>query len=641
YSVRQALLTGMELCGYASGAKGIADKQIEVFPKQNEVGTGPKDRGSQFILPLAGQSAPINLLLDMVLLREEVVDVEWKMSDPVTVLNQPDRTLLALPDGAESLDRVREALFTIQNDGGPGSPDYDRWFTLVCAVHEATGGSDEGKDITIEWSSQNIVFDQPFFEEGVWPYIKSADKRHSAVTRRTLFAEAAKAGWNSASAEGFADVVFEHEVNEHVPAASSAAGSREVSSPTAGADGRDLPPFERKKDGTVRATIGNLVMACGDPLCAGWRIAHDQFRDEVMVAPPGTAGNAWRSFTDADYVRLRVHLEKNDFDPISKEAVRDAVHLVAMDNAFDSAQLWINSLTWDGIERVDGFMHRYMGSEDRKYATAVSAYTWTALAGRILAPGCQADMVPVFISKQGTGKSSAVMAMSPAPEFYVEISFAEKEDDLARRMKGRCIGEIGELTGMRRKEIEAQKSFITRRQENWVPKFKEFATTYPRRLIFIATTNNPRFLTDESGNRRWLPIEVGATDKEALKAAVEQLWAEAAVRFKRDGIAWQDAERLAQAEHSDHQEDDPWEDRVGHWLDSGDLPIGSRIADRPWISTGMVLVEALHLDIGRTTKGDQMRAADVLKKMGYSRKSIREGTRTFWAYVSTPLPPAE
>lgn len=206
YSVRQALFAGIEMCDYKSGAKGIADKQIEVFPKQNEVGTGPKDRGSQFILPLAGHSAPINLTFGIVLDREAIVDVDWKMSDPVTVIDQPDRALMVLPDAIESIDRVREALFTIRNDGSDGSPDYDRWFPIVCAVHEALGGSEEAKELTIEWSAQNDIFDQPFFEERVWPYIKPADKRDNAITRGTLFAEASKAGWNSATPDGFEDV---------------------------------------------------------------------------------------------------------------------------------------------------------------------------------------------------------------------------------------------------------------------------------------------------------------------------------------------------------------------------------------------------------------------------------------------------
>lgn len=206
YSVRQALFTGIEMCDYKSGAKGIAERQIEVFPKQNEVGTGPKDRGSQFILPLAGHSVPLDLTFGIALDRGAIVDVEWKMSEPVPVIEQASREVQVLPDAVESIDRVREALFTIQNDGSAGSPDYDRWFPLVCAVHEALGGTDEAKELVIEWSQQNDVFDQPFFEERVWPYVKPADKRDSAITRGTLFARASKAGWNSATPDGFVDV---------------------------------------------------------------------------------------------------------------------------------------------------------------------------------------------------------------------------------------------------------------------------------------------------------------------------------------------------------------------------------------------------------------------------------------------------
>jgi hypothetical protein len=206
YSVRQALFTAIEMCGYTSGAKGIADKQIEVFPKQDEVGIGPKDRGSQFILPLAGASVPLDLDLGIPLDREAIVGMHWPMSDPVPVRERPGREMHALPGSVESLGKVRAALFTIRNDGEGGSPDYEQWFTLCCAVHEATGGSDEGKELFAEWSAQNAIFDEKFFEDRVWAYVKPADKRSAAITRGTLFAAASAAGWSNATPDGFADV---------------------------------------------------------------------------------------------------------------------------------------------------------------------------------------------------------------------------------------------------------------------------------------------------------------------------------------------------------------------------------------------------------------------------------------------------
>src|SRR5690606_34027600 len=117
-------------------------------------------------------------------------------------------------------------------------------------------------------------------------------------------------------------------------------------------------------------------------------------------------------------------------------------------------------------------------------------------------------MVPILVGDQGQGKSTAVKALVPSPEFFVEVSFAEKDDDLARKMRGKLVAEIGELRGLHTKELEAIKAFITRTHEQWVPKYREFTTTFPRRLVFIGSTNKDQFLADETGNRRWLPVRV-------------------------------------------------------------------------------------------------------------------------------------
>lgn len=54
YSVREMLRGVIGALGYANGTGGVGDKQIEIFPKQDEV---PVDGfGSMFILPHAGKS---------------------------------------------------------------------------------------------------------------------------------------------------------------------------------------------------------------------------------------------------------------------------------------------------------------------------------------------------------------------------------------------------------------------------------------------------------------------------------------------------------------------------------------------------------------------------------------------------------
>ena len=109
--------------------------------------------------------------------------------------------------------------------------------------------------------------------------------------------------------------------------------------------------------------------------------------------------------------------------------------------------------------------------------------------GRILVPGIQADIMPILVGDQGLLKSTALAAIVPSPDFFAEINLSDKDADLARIMRGKLVVEIGELKGMRSRDIEHTKAFVTRRYEQWVPKYKEFTATYPRRAVLFGTTN--------------------------------------------------------------------------------------------------------------------------------------------------------
>lgn len=392
-----------------------------------------------------------------------------------------------------------------------------------------------------------------------------------------------------------------------------------------------LPPFKRDKNGNIEATIENVAMAVARSDVCGLEIRFDQFRDEIMFSKPGEG--AWQSFTDADYSRLRITLERGNFKPIGRELIRDVVLLVANNNQFDSAIEWLDGLTWDGVPRVTGFLTRYFGAEENEYTQAVSMYLWTALAGRVLAPGCKADMVPILVGEQGSGKSTGVAAMAPALDFFSEVSFHEKDEDLARKMRGRLVAEIGELRGLHTKELETIKAFITRTHENWIPKYREFAVQFPRRLVFIGTTNKDEFLADETGNRRWLPVRVGTTDVEAIKVDRLQLWAEASELYKAKGIEFEQAEKLSVEVHAEHMISDSWEESVTKWLDESDLLTGEKPRTRNFLRIVDVLKGALGFDEKHIGRREELRVSAILRTLGYERKRLRVDGEKKWLYV--------
>jgi predicted P-loop ATPase len=395
-----------------------------------------------------------------------------------------------------------------------------------------------------------------------------------------------------------------------------------IASSIAMAEGNKPTKFNKGKQ-KAPATISSVTKAIRKFESIGLEIKFDEFRDEIMFSEYGK--RQWRSFRDEDYTDLRIKLESLGFKSVGRELIRDAVFYVARDHKFDSAIEWLTKVvpSWDFKSRIETFLTSYFGVADSEYARAVSLYLWSALAGRVLHPAIKVDMVPILVGDQGAGKSTGVAAICPHADFFTEISFNEKEDDLARKMRGRLVAEISELRGLNTRDVESIKAFVTRRYETWTPKYKEFSTTFARRIVFIGTTNQQQFLADQTGNRRWLPVSVSKVNVDKIKEDYLQLWAEA--RDTYSGVLWSDAERLAKEAQGKHMIVDPWLELVQDWLlEKGLIPqYGSDIYLDSCVTTNQVLLEAIKLEAKQIDKRYEMRAAEVLKGLGF----IKGGSR--------------
>jgi predicted P-loop ATPase len=294
----------------------------------------------------------------------------------------------------------------------------------------------------------------------------------------------------------------------------------------------------------------------------------------------------------------------------------------------DTAQKWLGNLKWDGVPRVDSFMPRYMGTIDATYERSVGKYLWTALAGRIMSPGCQVDMVPILVGKQGLGKTQGIKALVPNKDFYVEIRLDEPDDTIARKMRGTLVGELAELRGLRTADLDRIKAFVTRTDEKWTPKYMEFATTFSRRLVMIGTTNEDEFLVDDE-NRRWLPVRTVGVNVDAIMRDRDQLWAEAMEIWLAEGVQWQDAERLARSAQADYVVEDNWGPMVKTWLEDNNTgPL--RIHD--------VLLQAVGLGPTQVNRSHELRVGKILRECGFHKTVTTVGgiRGKFWVSPKTP-----
>lgn len=523
---------------------------------------------------------------------------------------------VSAPPSNPEPERADSALMAI-----PNTFDYDGWRDLLFA-HKAAGGT---LDALLAWTNEPAKERET---RAIWHAAKTV-----GIGPGTLYKRAYECGWIDdpqvrAIVENVDLIGTEALSCISMSPAVAAAVEQRLGISLNNADGfEDLgpgrTPLQRDKAGRPLATIGNVLSALRDAEVCGRRIAFDDF----LRAPMLSEGGAWRPVTDTDYTRIREHLERGGFRPVSKEMVRDALLQVAEEHRFDSAQQWLQGLTWDGVARVERALTTYFGAKDTPYHRAVSRYLFTALAGRVMQPGVKADMVPVAVGAQGARKSTTIRAIAPLDDTFAELDLGARDEDTGRQLRGKLVVELSELKGLRTRGSESLKAFLSAKADAWVPKYKEHEERNPRRVMFFGSSNRRDFLTDDTGHRRWLPFEVGECDSEAMARDRDQLWAEARVMFERGGVAYRDAEELAQQHHQEYVEADPWEPVVTKY-----------VADKQSVTTSEVLGLAICKPTGQMTKADEMRIGGILTRVGWQRRRVMVAGQRLYRYHRPALP---
>jgi predicted P-loop ATPase len=142
----------------------------------------------------------------------------------------------------------------------------------------------------------------------------------------------------------------------------------------------------------------------------------------------------------------------------------------------------------------------------------------------------------VLDGPQGSGKSFFVQWLgSVLPDYFIEASINPDDKDSWVRLMAKFVWEVGELGAVtRRADREALKNFITTRIVTLRKAYGKYDTIKPAMASLIGTINNEAgFLTDQTGNRRFLICRLTAIDwRYVQNVDPHQLWAEAVALFK-------------------------------------------------------------------------------------------------------------
>lgn len=290
--------------------------------------------------------------------------------------------------------------------------------------------------------------------------------------------------------------------------------------------------------GKVASTIDNIVLILNhDPNLKGI-IGYNEFdhieqaiKDMPWRTLDGPTDHALR---DSDDSNVRHYLERN-YKITGKEKIRDAMKVVASKNSFHPVKDYLESLEWDGKERVDTLLIDYLGAEDNEYVRTVTHKTLVAAVARIYEPGCKFDYMLTLYGPQGIGKSTLFAKLGS--HWFSDSLTCVSGKESYEQLQGVWIMEMGELAAMKKAEVEAVKSYISKREDRYRRAYGERIEVFPRQNIFIGTTNEDQFLRDDTGGRRFWVVDLVNKAKhnmfkELTRDEIDQVWAEAMAYYE-------------------------------------------------------------------------------------------------------------
>lgn len=402
---------------------------------------------------------------------------------------------------------------------------------------------------------------------------------------------------------------------------------------------REVQPafLEFTDKGAPKESINNFlqIMLC-DPHYK--TVQYNLITNQAEVIRMTKDGEMLVHWSDTEDAESRNFIEQ-EYKLYSREKHTDALRMLFKHREYNPIINLIDALPWDGENRVEHCLTKWMKAEDSEYTREVSRLIFAGGINRLYNPGCKFDDVPVLVgTKQGEGKSTFIRWLAINDLWFTEVKTVDGADAV-EQLFGAWICEIPELSALKKaSDVESVKAYITRTKDKYRKPYDKSPIEYPRRCLFIGTTNSDRFLTDRSGNRRFYPITVNSSGYELFdhekecKEYILQCWAEARERYKQGNMQPFADYRLLK-EYQQHQEDameDDWRvGKIAAYLE--------HFAPGAKICAIQIYKECLFPDSGVTPKpyesreiGQIMSKMDGWEKMKSSFRADNYGVQRGW-----------
>lgn len=217
-------------------------------------------------------------------------------------------------------------------------------------------------------------------------------------------------------------------------------------------------------------------------------------------------------------------------------------------------QYFIDLPLWDGTDHIKSLANTIKVKNNEDWPDIFKKWVVACVANVFSGDKCANHTCLVIAGPQGCYKTTWLENLCPKilkRYLYSGKINPENKDSLTLLAEMFLINIDDQLKQLNKKDENDIKSIITINSIQYRRPYDEFINDYQRIASFCGSVNGIEFLTDTTGNRRFLPFEAIEIDiKKAILINIDSVWSQAYKLFNDQFVYWFSPEEIQEIEKS-------------------------------------------------------------------------------------------
>jgi prophage ps2 protein 15 len=244
------------------------------------------------------------------------------------------------------------------------------------------------------------------------------------------------------------------------------------------------------------------------------KLKYNEFTNEIDISNSINLNGATRLdgvADDALIKEIRLYIAQKYKIDFKKSDIADVMEVVARSNQYNPLRSFLLDCEQEYSHLADqkdpfDILRYYLNVKDNQYNRIIFDLFFRGAVAKVFDPSIKFDFVLDLTGEQGVGKTQFFEQLF-TDQYFTTVDTLTEKDDKARMVRNWCVFD-DEMIATRKASFQVLKRFVTDRKIEFRPPYASSDRRLMKNFVFVRATNQPDYLNDLTGERRFLVAEV-------------------------------------------------------------------------------------------------------------------------------------